>query len=135
MSRKAKEAAAFKQAPYSNMAARKVVLFIGLALSVAALLAVIFGALVMFVPSISIPKIPPTVLYMWLFSAGVIAAFLGAVFTVAGANTSKPIARLSMFFEIMAFIAGAALLVIVWFFKTLIPFEAIDRVANCFMLF
>ena len=46
----------------------------------------------------------------------------GVVFSVAGANTKKGLARLSFFFGTFGFIFSAAFLVVVLFFGTLMPF-------------
>ena len=114
--------------PYSNMPARLGVLITGSVLSLASAVVVIVACLYLFVPSINITaSVSPSVILKWLLIAALIGSFIGTVFTVAGANTSKPLARLSMFLSTTAFIIGAAVLVIILLFRTILPLDAIQR--------
>lgn len=120
-----------QEQPYSNMPARKGVLIAGFVLSLISFVIVLISYLFLFVPSINImPQVSPSVLLKWLLVAGIALGFIGTVFDVAGANTIKPMARLSMFFSTMAFIFGAALLVIVLLFRTVLPIDAIERLSS-----
>jgi len=121
-------------APYSNMQARKTVLILGFTLSVASFVMILLGCLLLFVPSIKFSSdTSPSVTLMWMFIAGIIASFTGTVFTVAGANTIRQLASFSMFLSSLSFIVGAAVLVIILFFRTVLPLDAIDKLAACVM--
>ncbi len=113
--------------PYSNMGARKVVLMLGLALTICAAALVVLGAFNIFVTPNMFHSQKPLDIILYLLAAGVIVAFVGLVFSVAGANTAKPLARLSFFLGVNAFIIGMAmLLVMLLFFKGLIPLPGLE---------
>ncbi len=117
--------------PYSNMFARKIVLLVGLAITVIGFLAVLLGALVLFVPNLDVIKgYTPIMQIIYLLSAGLVACFVGVVFAVAGANTMKSLARLAFFLGTVSFIVGAAILVICLFFKTVLPLPALERLSG-----
>ncbi|MDE6302632.1 MAG: hypothetical protein K2M36_03480, partial [Clostridia bacterium] len=108
--------------PYTNMAARRSVLLAGFVISIAGFILVLLGFLFLFAPSVNITSdSSPSVVLAWLLACGIAAAFIGTVLTVAGANTNKGIARLSMFLSTISFIAGAALLAIILLFRTVLP--------------
>ena len=82
-------------------------------------------------PSINfVHQVAPTILLKWLLIAGIALAFAGTLLSVAGANTMKSVARLSMFLSTVSFIVGAALLVIVLLFRSVLPLDAIQKLAN-----
>ena len=117
--------------PYSHMFARKIVLLIGLVITLLGFIAVLLGALVLFLPGINVIQgMKPITQIIYLMAAGLVACFVGVVFAVAGANTIKPLARLSFFLGSVAFIAGAALLVICLFFQTILPIPALERLSQ-----
>ncbi len=117
--------------PYSNMPARRGVLIAGFVLSLAGFALVLTSCLFLFVPSINfVHQVAPTILLKWLLIAGIALAFAGTLFSVAGANTMKSVARLSMFLSTVSFIVGAALLVIVLLFRSVLPLDAIQKLAN-----
>ena len=125
-----KKQAADKQ-PYSNMFARRIVLLVGLGITVLGFLAVLLGALVLFVPDLDVIKgYKPITQIIYLLSAGLVACFVGVVLAVAGANTMKALARLAFFLGSVSFIVGAAILVICLFFKTVLPLPALERLAG-----
>ncbi len=116
--------------PYTNMHARKGVLITGFTFSILSFALVLTGCLLLFVPSLNIAaNASPSILLKWLLIIGVSAAFIATVFTVSGANTLKPIAHLSMFLSTVSFITGAALLVIILLFRTILPLDALARLA------
>lgn len=113
--------------PYSNMGARKAVLMIGLALTIAAAALVVVGALNIFLMPNMFGSDSPLDIILYLLAGGVIVAFVGVVFSVAGANTSKPLARLSFFLGINAFILGMGMLIVMLlFFKAIIPLPGLE---------
>ena len=113
------------------MFARRIVLLVGLCVVALGFIAVLLGALVLFVPDFDVIKgVKPIVQVTDLMIAGCVACFVGVVFAVAGANTMKGLARLAFFLGSVAFIAGAALLVISLFFRTILPLPAIDRLGE-----
>ncbi len=113
--------------PYSNMGARKVVLMIGLALSIVAAALVVFGAFNIFVMPNMFHSEKPLDIILYFLAGGVIVAFAGLVFAVAGANTSKPLARLSFFLSINAFIIGMGMLIVMLLlFKGIIPLPGLE---------
>lgn len=116
--------------PYSNMRARRDVLISGFILALVSFALVLTSCLFLFVPSINfIPKASPSVLLKWMLVAGISVAFVGTVLTVAGANTKKSLARFSMFVSTISFIVGAALLMIILLFRTILPLDAIERLS------
>lgn len=123
------------QQPYKNMRARKSVLISGFVLSFVSLVLVLMGCLFLFVPSVNFPKgSSPSIILVGLLSAGIAIGFISTVLAVAGANTAKGIARLSMFISSMMFIIGAALLVIILLFRTILPIDAIQRLTASLMM-
>lgn len=131
-----KKTTAVQNQPYSNMPARKGVLIAGFALSVASFATVLMSCLFLFVPSVNfLPQVSPLLLLKWMLIAGIITAFIGTVFAVAGANTIKPLASFSMFLSTMSFIVGAALLVIILLFRSILPLDAIHRLSEAFIGF
>ena len=117
--------------PYKNMAARRSVLYAGFIVSIAGFILVLLSFLFLFAPSINISGASsPSVVLAWLLASGIDAAFIGTILTVAGANTQKGIARLSMFLSTISFIAGAALLVIILLFRTVLPLDALSRLGK-----
>lgn len=117
--------------PYSNMEARKAVLMIGLVMSIIALGLVVVGALNLFAMPNMFKTDKPLDVMIYLLAAGVGVAFVALVFGVAGANTSKPIARLSFFFSINSFIFGTGILIVVLLvFKGLIPLPGLEAVSG-----
>lgn len=120
------KAAQVQSQPYSNMAARKIVLIIGFVMTAVGFLATIYASLIFFLPVLNFAKnILAADLMKGLFIASMSLSFVGLVLSVAGANTMKGLARLSFFFGTMSFIVSAAFLVVVLFFKTFIPFGAL----------
>ena len=99
MSKKSKEQAIEqKEQPYSNMFARRIVLLLGLVITILGFIAVLLGVLVLFVPGFDIFKgVRPITQITYIMSAGIAASFVGVVFAVAGANTMKALARLAFF--------------------------------------
>lgn len=109
------------------MGARKAVLMIGLALTIAAAALVVVGALNIFLMPNMFGSDSPLDIILYLLAGGVIVAFVGVVFSVAGANTSKPLARLSFFLGINAFILGMGMLIVMLlFFKAIIPLPGLE---------
>ena len=116
--------------PYSNMRARRDVLISGFILSLVSFALVLTSCLFLFVPSINfIPQASPSVLLKWLLIAGISVGFVSTVLAVAGANTIKALARLSMFISTISFIVGAAILMIILLFRTILPLDAIERLS------
>ncbi|MCM1306655.1 MAG: hypothetical protein NC037_02180 [Bacteroides sp.] len=116
--------------PYSNMRARRDVLISGFVFSLAGFVLVLMACLFLFVPKINFfPQASPSVLLKWLLIAGIAICFIGTVLTVAGANTIKPLARFSMFLSTISFVVGAALLLIILLFRTILPLDAIERLS------
>lgn len=113
--------------PYSNMGARKFVLMVGLALSVAAVALVALGAVNLLLIPNMFKSDKPLDIILLLLAAGAVVAFVALIFGVAGANASKPLARLSFFFSINAFIIGVGMLIVVLFiFKGVIPLPGLE---------
>ena len=113
------------------MFARRIILLFGVVVTVIGFIAVLLGALVLFVPGVDVIKgTKPIVQITYLMIVGLVACFVGVVFTVAGANTMKALARLAFFLGTVAFIVGAALLVISLFFQTILPIPAMDRLGE-----
>lgn len=109
--------------PYSDMAARKIVLILGFLMTLLGFLAMVYSSLVFFFPAANfIKSILAADLTKGLYIASLALSFVGVVFSVAGANTKKGLARLSFFFGTFGFILSAAFLVVVLFFGTLMPF-------------
>ncbi|MBR4800982.1 MAG: hypothetical protein IK048_04880 [Clostridia bacterium] len=126
-----KKKAQAQEQPYTNMGARKIVLLLGVVITLIGFIGVLLGVLVLFVPGMNVLKdMRPIVQLIYLMAAGLSACFVGIVLTVAGANTMKGLARLTFFLGTVAFIVGAALLVISLFFNTLLPLEAMQRLAQ-----
>ena len=112
------------------MFARRIILLVGV-VTVIGFITVLLGALVLFVPGVDVIKgTKPIVQITYLMIVGLVACFVGVVFTVAGANTMKALARLAFFLGTVAFIVGAALLVISLFFQTILPIPAMDRLGE-----
>lgn len=113
------------------MFARRIVLLVGLGIVIVGFIAVMLGALVLFVPGVDVIKnTKPFMQVIYLLAVGLAACFAGIVLAVSGANTMVGLARLSFFLGSVAFIVGAALLIIVLFFKTVLPIPALDRLAE-----
>ena len=109
--------------PYSDMAARKIVLILGFVMTLLGFLAMVYASLVFFFPAANFVKsVLAGDLVRGLYIASLALSFVGVVFSVAGANTMKGLARLSFFFGTFGFILSAAFLVVVLFFGTLMPF-------------
>lgn len=115
--------------PYTNMGARKLVLFLGFVLCIAAFAIVLVGVLSLFIPNMSLNVGDLTGLKSLtvIFACGLGLAFVGTVFALAGANTAKGIARLSFTLGLLAFIVAIAMLLITLLFKTILPIEALNR--------
>lgn len=113
--------------PYSNMPARFIALYLGLALSLLGFVAVLFGALMIFVPGFDVAGASTFRLVIIFLSVGIASAFAGSVLTVSGANTRKSLAQLSFLFCVLAFVIGTALLTVLLFFKTVLPITALER--------
>ena len=112
------------------MTARRGVLISGFVLSLVSFALVLMSCLFLFVPSVNfIPQASPSVLLKWLLIAGISIGFVSTVLAVAGANTIKPLARLSMFISTISFIVGAAVLLIILLFRTILPLDAIERLS------
>lgn len=104
------------------MAARKTVLILGFAMTTVGLLATIYASLVFFFPALDFfDNVLAIDLMKWLHIASLPLSFVGIVFSVAGANTIRGLARLSFFFGTMSFIVSAALLVVILFFGVWLP--------------
>ncbi len=109
--------------PYSDMAARKIVLILGFVMTLLGFLIMIYASLVFFFPAANFVKsVLAGDLVRGLYISSLALSFVGVVFSVAGANTKKGLARLSFFFGTFGFIFSAAFLVVVLFFGTLMPF-------------
>ena len=109
--------------PYSDMAARKIVLILGFVMTLLGFLIMIYASLVFFCPAANFVKsVLGGDLVRGLYIASLALSFVGVVFSVAGANTKKGLARLSFFFGTFGFIFSAAFFVVVLFFGTLMPF-------------
>ena len=136
MSKKKKKKSGKVQQPYRDMHARKSILITGFVIVLVGFVLTLYGALCLFVPDVNFfKKLYSLYLIIGLLAGGVFAAFLGTVFTVAGANTKKSLARLSMFFGVNVFLIGAGILITVLFFSTIIPFPALRRLAEgCTMI-
>lgn len=129
MSKKSKQQT--NEQPYSNMGARRIVLILGAVITLIGFIAVLLGALVLFVPGFDVIKgTRPITQITYIMIAGISACFVGIVFSVAGANTMKGLARLAFFLGTVAFIVGAALLVISLFFQTILPLPALERLSQ-----
>lgn len=114
--------------PYSNMHARKIVLFVGFFVALAGFLCALFASLVFFLPDLNfVNSILPSQLVKILYFISLGLSFVGIVLCVAGANTQKGLARLGFFLGTITFVLSAAFLVVILFFSTLIPFGALGR--------
>ena len=122
--------------PYKDMHARKSILITGFVLVLVSLVVVLYGCLCLFVPDVNFfKKLNPLYLVIGILAGGVAAAFIGTIFTVAGANVKKSIARLSMFFGVNVFLVGFGVLLTVLLFSAIIPFPALRRLAEeCFTI-
>ena len=136
MSKKNKKKTGKVQQPYRDMHARKAILTTGFVIVLVSLILVIYGALCLFVPDANFfKKLYSLNVIIGLLSSGIATAFIGTVFTVAGANTKKSLARLSMFFGVNAFLIGAGILITVLFFSAIVPLPALRRLAEeCFTI-
>ena len=102
---------------YRQPKARKVVLFVGFALSIVALCLALVVALSFFVGNVGNsvadtfgkPVLEAEKLLCWL---GIGASIAGTILAVAGANACKPIAHLSFLFVILSFFMCLAILVL-----------------------
>ncbi len=125
---KNKKAQIEQKPPYSNMAARKIVLIVGASLTAAAFVIALYATLAFFIPGmIAQSATLPGVIVKALYITALAGSFIGLVLSVAGANTKKSIARLSFFLGTVTFIVSAAFLVILLFFLNIIPFQAFGR--------
>lgn len=136
MSKKKKKKSGKVQQPYRDMHARKSILVTGFVIVLVSLILVAYGALCLFLPNVNFfKKLYSLYLIYGLLGGGVAAAFIGTVFTVAGANTKKSLARLSMFFGVNVFLIGTGILITVLLFSAVIPFPALRRLAEeCAMI-
>lgn len=123
---KKKKKTIYKQ-PYKNMAARRTVLVIGLIVSIISLLLVAFGAMLFFIPSMNFFSASPLPVFMIIFGIGAGLAFVGLVFAVAGANTGKPLARISFALALIAFFVGMGFFIAGLLFHTILPVPAMER--------
>lgn len=116
------------QQPYSNMNARKIVLFVGFFIALAGFICALFATLILFFPDLNaISSILPVQLIKILYIMSLALDFVGCVLCVAGANTAKGLAHLSFFLAVISFIISAGFLVVILFFDNLIPFGALGR--------
>lgn len=116
------------QQPYSNMTARRIVLLVGFFITLAGFLCALFASLILFFPDMNaIDSILPVELIKTLYILSLALDFVGCVLCVAGANTSKGLARLSFFLAVVSFIISAGFLVVILFFDTIIPFGALSK--------
>lgn len=130
---KKKKKKSTKKQPYFNMPARKGVLIAGTVVVFLSFIVVLYASLCLFVPAVNFFKqVSPLYLLIGLLSGGVALAFVGTVFVIAGANVKKSLARLSMFFGVNVFLIGLGILIVVLLLRTLIPLEALRRLAECF---
>ena len=118
-----------QEAPYSNMAARRIVLLIGLSLTAVGFVFVLFGALNLFAFPNMFGAPNPHDVMIAMFATGLAADFVGIVFAVAGGNTAKPLARLAFFLGLLSFIVGAGMLTVAFILK-LIPTPAFERLTG-----
>lgn len=114
---------AVQSQPYSDMKARKVVLILGFALTIASFVSALCSSLLLFVPGNGAGFPVITALYVIAMSC----AFIGIVFAVAGANTNKIIARLSFFFGTVSFICSAGFLLVLLLIS-FFPFNALGSI-------
>ena len=114
---------AVQSQPYSDMKARKIVLILGFALTIASFVAALCSSLLLFVPGNGAGFSAISALYVIAMSC----AFVGIVFAVAGANTNKVIARLSFFFGTVSFICSAGFLVVL-LLVNFFPFNALGTI-------
>lgn len=119
------------QQPYSNMTARKVVLFAGFFTVLDGFLCALFATLILFFPDMNvITSVLPIELIKILYILALVLDFVGCVLCVAGANTAKGLARLSFFLAVVSFIVSAGFMVVLLFFDTLIPFGALSKLKS-----
>lgn len=113
--------------PYSNMKARKIVLLIGFIVTFLGMLCALYASLALFVPSANFIKnaLPYNVICTF-YIVSMSLCFVGLVLSVAGANTSKALARLSFFFGTVSFIVSAGFLVVLLLIN-FFPFGALGR--------
>ncbi len=111
--------------PYSNMPARIGVLIAGFTLTLIGFVAVGIGALFLFC-GIKVGA-NPTVTDAAFFLVGTVLSFVGLIFTIAGANARKSMARLSFLFGLLAFLIGLGFAIVLLFFNTILPIEAFYR--------
>lgn len=116
--------------PYSNMKARRVVLVLGFVMTLASFVVALYASLSLFFPAIAVPAdVLPFKAISTLYVVSMSLAFIGIVFSVAGANTQKAIARLSFFFGTVAFIGSAGFLVVL-LLVNFFPFRALGNLLS-----
>lgn len=99
-----------------------VVLYVGLALTVAAFLLVFVPLVLFLVPGgVASASTPLITVCIYLNALGVALSFAGIVMTANSALCNKGIARLSFFFGTLAFLFGLALLIVCLLFGEFIP--------------
>lgn len=104
---------------YKQPKARKVVLFVGFALSLVAIIVGLVALISFFFPEVgsgvaslfSKPLLEVEKTLCWI---GIATSIAGVIFSVAGANAMKPIARLSFLFVILSFFISIAILVMAY---------------------
>lgn len=117
--------------PYKNMPARKGVLICGLVFTLISFILMLVAVLFLFVPDVKMGgNVSPSLMLSVILGVCVALGFAGTVFAVAGANVKKSMARWSMFFGIIAFILGAGMLTVVMLLRTVLPLDAIRRLAG-----
>ncbi len=116
--------------PYKNMKARKGVLVVGFLSSLVGFALIIFASLVFFAPQFFPDSFLPFQTTIYVIIASMILCFVGAVFSVAGANTAKGLAKFAFFLCSMGFIWGAGMLTVALAFKHILPLDAINRVLS-----
>ncbi len=102
---------------YKQPLARKVVLFVGFAVSLVSFAVCLIGVLAFFVGSVGdtlSSALSKTVLEVEkiLCWVAIGASIGGTIFSVAGANACKPIARISFLFTILSMFTSLAILVL-----------------------
>lgn len=111
------------------MKARHVVLIIGLVLTLISFLCAVYASLALLVPAVNIPGVLPYTVICTFYILAMCISFVGIVFAVAGANTKKPIARLSFFFGTVSFIISAGFMVVL-LLVNFFPFGALGRLLS-----
>ncbi len=116
--------------PYKNMKARKGVLLWGFFSSLAGFALIVFTSLVFFAPQLFPNDFVTFEASLYLIITSLALCFVGAVFSVTGANTAQSLARFSFFLCSIGFVWGAGMLTVALAFKHLLPLDAINRVLS-----